>query len=245
MGIVNLQDTFARGLFFQGIMYIGFIEAFHQAIHFKLVKNRKVNILLGTIIGSFFGTSFKSYQLFHMDHHKYCNTLKDPEILFYKIKDGSNAIVSCLKAPITLKKYTNIINNYGKTKNIEKILILSWHIFFILWIYLFGFLSFMKYIGGGFFVFFLFEYLIGQSQHYDKKIINNVLKNKEQSINIVLPYWLSFLVLFTNLHATHHLYPGCSWDKVYEKFKKEQDAKDLKFIDFILMWFRKGPKRLV
>lgn len=234
----------------QGLMFVGFIEAFHQTIHSKLMPNKNVNVVIGTVIGAFFGTSFQAYRRFHLNHHKYCNTPNDPEILFYKFRDNkkiSNPYVTLIFSPAILMRYTGIINKYErKMSNIEKMLIALVYVFLFLVIYKYGWVIFLKHIGIPFLIFSMIEYLIGQSQHYNKEIKNEIDRKDKQSINLILPYWVSFLVLFTNFHSTHHIFPGCPWYGIYNKFKKEEKyySHNLSFFQFLKLWLKKGPKYL-
>src|SRR5262249_22015137 len=72
-----------------GSILIGYIIAylqlfFHEAAHYNLHPDRKINDLLcNTFVSGIVGQNIKSYRPIHWDHHRYLGTTMDTEISYF------------------------------------------------------------------------------------------------------------------------------------------------------------------
>ena len=72
-----------------GAIVIGYAMAFlqlffHEAAHFLIAKNRKMNDLLANIfIGSLVGQEIRRYRDIHFDHHRFLGTTRDTERSYF------------------------------------------------------------------------------------------------------------------------------------------------------------------
>lgn len=69
-------------LFIAPLQHALFILA-HEAAHYRLHPNRKINDLLGRIIGMSGGVSMCSYRVIHRLHHNYLYKPQDPDIALH------------------------------------------------------------------------------------------------------------------------------------------------------------------
>ena len=76
-------------LFGVGSILIGFILAYlmlflHEAVHFNLHPNRKMNDLLCNLfVSGITGQDVRNYRPIHWDHHRYLGTTMDTEITYF------------------------------------------------------------------------------------------------------------------------------------------------------------------
>lgn len=60
----------------------------HEAVHGGLAKSRRINDLIGELIAWMFLLDFHTYQRSHLAHHKYLNTMQDPDWARYNAPES-------------------------------------------------------------------------------------------------------------------------------------------------------------
>ncbi len=90
--IVYLETTFPQ-LFFITVPLAAFLIGYsiaylqlflHEAAHYNIHPNRKINDFLANIFfGALTGTHIKSYRIIHWDHHRFLGTPKDSEHSYF------------------------------------------------------------------------------------------------------------------------------------------------------------------
>lgn len=241
----------------QGIAFIGLVEAFHQAVHLNLLPGRLPNQVLGGVLGGFLGMGYFAYRGFHLKHHQTTNSLEDPERLFHvESRLCSSPVLALLFSLCNLFRYSYIVNSAGiyfsarerSLAWVDKLFALIVTATLLILLVLFPF-AWLKALGLPLLVFGCFEFLMGQSQHYQKPDVDVAPRGAEHyvaGVNISIPYPLAFMVLFTNLHATHHAKPGIKW---YETPVRLQDdirqgiaSRPMSSLVFLRRWFAYGVK---
>ena len=96
----------------------------HEAAHGILFNNRKVNDFVGQyILGAPYGGDMKSYRHYHLKHHRYAQTEKDPDLaLSSKFPVTQGSLMRKLFRDITGQTYLRIrLARFSrdKTKHIE------------------------------------------------------------------------------------------------------------------------------
>lgn len=243
----------------QALFFVGFFEAFHQAVHHRLVKNKKLNVVLGHIFGMVMGSNFYAYRGFHLKHHSKLNTKEDPERKLFNGENYSkNIIINILRAPILAYKNSTIFNQAdiflnekerklsGRTNLINNTFSLA----ILVMIYMHTEISFKVFIAP-MFLFLYVEYFIGHSQHY---YCNNGYKlslssnnlNNEETTDLLIPKWASYIMLHANLHTLHHSRPGVNWPKIWKENNKSISTgkinKPIKITIFLKDFIANGPK---
>jgi fatty acid desaturase len=64
-----------------GGRYVALGIAMHDAVHYRLFKNRRVNDFVGSVlVGAPILMSMRDYRAVHLDHHRYLGSDRDPEL---------------------------------------------------------------------------------------------------------------------------------------------------------------------
>jgi len=236
----------------QGFFMVGQMEMLHQAVHSNLFTVRWINNFFGFLAGILHGISFIAYKRFHIIHHGYCNTAKDPEKHYYPIKSPLRALL--LYPSILLIRNANVINSgrYLKMENGDLIL----HKLNMICIFVIPIASILLTVEYPkemllaywlpYVVFFYVELFMAQSQHYFSDERATAPRQNEQykeAVNILLPWPLGFLCLYTNHHATHHVHPSAKWHQI--PTKTHEDAEyvfSLSLFDFIRTCLKHGAR---
>jgi fatty acid desaturase len=237
--------------------FVGLIEVFHQSVHLNLLPAKSANIAIGLFLGGFFGTGFFAYRGFHLRHHVTTNTIDDPERVFYGGRVAKyGRLISLLLVPLFVLRYANAVNksaiyfspSEARKAWLDKVSIV------LVGLMLVGLLVLHPVAWGKAFalpmmVFFFLEYFMAQSQHYGKEVLLVAPRGEQHysaGINVYLPWWLSFVCLFTNLHAVHHSRPSLKWYEVWGRFKRDRiegrAPRAMYPWQFFGMWFSSGPK---
>lgn len=91
-GIIFVDTSYPRLLpvaVLLGALVIGYFIAyiqlfFHEAAHFNVAPERKLNDWLANVfIGSFVGQDIKAYRVVHFDHHRFLGTPQDTERSYF------------------------------------------------------------------------------------------------------------------------------------------------------------------
>jgi len=237
-------------IFIQGVIFVGFMEGFHQTIHSNLFSIKIVNNIFGFIFGAFLGISFVAYKRFHIKHHATSNTSKDPEKLFYRNKLATYKLLlfpfafllktaSIVNKGNYLKEQDSFLHNLAmKLNTLFPLIPITLTIFFpkiMLFTYWLPYL-----------VFFYVEIFMSQSQHYFSVERESALRSQDQykdSVNILLPWPLGFLCLYTNHHATHHVQASLKWYDTPKRTKLDSEKVfSMNFLKFIALCISKGTR---
>lgn len=115
----NLEILTSKTIFvFLTMIWLGFwfqsLHLFvHEATHFNLHKNKKINDLFGNILSIFFmGLLIKDYRKKHWDHHKNLGTISDAENSYFNSIKLKN-IISYL---LLINIFKKILQNFKKKK---------------------------------------------------------------------------------------------------------------------------------
>jgi fatty acid desaturase len=239
------------GVPIQGLLFVGMMEGFHQAVHFNLHDWRPANMLLGRLFGALLGLGFTAYRRFHLEHHALTNTPSDPERFFYE--KAISAGMMFLVPFVALVRNANVINRgayvpegeYRSHRNellslvAARSLMVALTIFYplsMLWLYWVPYL-----------VFFLVELMIAQSQHYfsaERPVAPKGVEHYAEGVNIRLPAALGFLILYTNHHATHHVKASLKWYEVPAQSRRDAAlVREVGLLQFAYRCLREGGKK--
>jgi fatty acid desaturase len=239
------------GVPLQGLLFVGLMEGFHQAVHFNLHDWRPANMLLGRLFGAHLGLGFTAYRRFHLEHHALTNTPGDPERFFYE--KAIPAWMMFLVPFVALARNANVINRGVYVPQDERsshrrellslivarVLMLALTIFYplpMLWLY------WMPYL-----VFFLVELMISQSQHYfstERPIAPKGVEHYAEGVNIRLPAALEFLILYTNHHATHHAKASLKWYEIPGQSRRDAALfREVGLLEFACRCLHEGGKK--
>jgi len=244
-------------VFLQGVALIGIVEAFHQAVHLNLLPGRLPNQILGSVLGGFLGMGYFAYRGFHLKHHQTTNSQEDPERLFHvESRLRLSPALALLFSLGSLFRYSHIVNNAGLYFSarerslawVDKVFALVVTATLLVLLVLFP-LAWLKVLGLPLLVFGCLEFLMGQSQHYQKPDVDVAPRGEEHyvaGVNISIPYPLAFMMLFTNLHATHHAKPAIKWYETPQRLKddirKGVAGQPMSLAAFMRNWFAHGAK---
>lgn len=239
------------GIVIQGFIFVGTMEAFHQAVHMNLHPWRPFNILLGRLTGAHLGLGFSAYRRFHMTHHSTTNTADDPEKAFY---EKPATTLGMLVYPfVYLVRNANVINrgSYLRPEEVtahrlELFSSLAFRIGTITVTYFHPFPMLLAY-WLPFLVFFYIELFLSQSQHYFSTECQKAPRGIEhyaEGVNVNLPWPLDYLCLYTNLHATHHVKASIKWYETPSMTKRDAShVVSIGLIAFLHACLTKGPRR--
>lgn len=239
------------GVPIQGLLFVGMMEGFHQAVHYNLHDFRPANMLLGRLFGAHLGLGFTAYRRFHLAHHALTNTPEDPERFFYE--KAMPAWKLFLVPAVGLVRNANVINRGAYVPQSERrahrlelmslfvprVLAVVLTVFYplpMLWLYWLPYL-----------VFFIVELLLSQSQHYfsaERPAAPKGIEHYAEGVNIRLPSVIGFLLLFTNHHATHHVKASLKWYEVPAQSRRDAElVQEIGLLQFAGVCMRKGGKK--
>lgn len=200
----------------QALLFVGLMEAFHQAVHRNLHAHRAINNALGRLLGAHLGFSFTCYRRFHNQHHARANHSDDPEKLLYQRE--ISVMEQCLAPGWHLFKSTMIVNRGDflqasdtRIASYERASVVVFKVGALVLTLAFPMPMIFAY-WLPFIIFTYIESIVSQSQHYfwpQTPVDHRV--DHAASLNLTLPSPISFLLLNTNYHATHHVAPRTKW----------------------------------
>ena len=252
--LTNIQGPYwvtALSLIAQGFIFVGFMEAFHQAVHMNLHPWKPVNMVLGWLTGAQLGLGFSAYRRFHITHHSNTNTADDPEKAFY-VKPASRFGL-ILYPFVYLFRNASIVNS-GKylsqneltAHRLEMTSVFIFRVITLIATYFYPLQMLMAY-WLPYYLFFYLELLISQSQHYfsDEQLkAPRGIEHYQASVNIDLPWPLGFLCMHTNLHATHHVRASTKWyETPFSTRKDKQHIVNVGFIKFVHLTMSNGARQ--
>lgn len=238
------------GVILQGFIFVGTMEAFHQAVHMNLHPWRPLNIFLGRLTGAHLGLGFNAYRRFHMTHHSTTNTPQDPEKAFYETP--ASALGMFVYPFVYLFRNANVINKgyYLRPEEVSshRVEVLSTLVFRLGTIavtYFYPmqmlFAYWLPYL-----VFFYVELFLSQSQHYfsiERQKAPRGTEHYAEGVNVNLPWPLDYLCLYTNLHATHHVKASIKWYETPSITRRDAHrVVSIGFFEFLFACLTKGPR---
>jgi len=75
------------GIFLIGAMFAHAVELQHQFLHFSAFQSRRINKIVGTLLGLPTLTSFHAYRRSHLEHHRNLGTSNDTPFFTYRFVD--------------------------------------------------------------------------------------------------------------------------------------------------------------
>lgn len=235
----------------QGLMFVGLMELFHQAVHLNLHRSRALNLILGRLAGAHLGLGFVAYRRFHLAHHNNTNTADDPERDFYQTPASTTGLwlypfiyLFRNAGVINQGKYLRAEDRLGHRVDLVSILVFRaasialtvvypWPMLMAYWL--------------PYFVFFYIELYMSQSQHFfsaEARQAPRGLEHYAASVNITLPFPLGFLCLYTNEHATHHVKASVKWYDTPAKTREDAAyVCSIPAIAFLKVLFSEGAKQ--
>lgn len=240
---------------------VGLSEVYHQGVHRNLfARSHFWNRFFGKLAGAMLGIDFDAYRSFHLRHHRFANTPKDPEWYIYKdpafqeIAGGWEGLSSYSRVwrIIRLTRYfASALAAFGK--GIFFIRIVRWTI--PLAIAAIGYLEGLpllliaaKVTVAWYLPLFLLLFVdiaLVHSEHYATQEVaggvHGAVPHDVQygvSWNLKLPAPLGFLFLRRNVHAEHHILPGTHWTQA----RDQGTGRTLRLGEYLGMFWRQGPR---
>lgn len=235
----------------QSLMLLGLVEAFHQCVHGNLFPQRAMNIVFGIINGLVLGANFYSYRQLHGKHHMYSNTRNDPEQEFYR--GASGRLITLLIIPFIVTRNVQVSNNSKHLVPDSQKRVYALNNIAVFLVTILGIVALVLYTDLALrvflvplMIFYYIEFFIAQSQHYNTDYIDQDRitpeKQLEVSVDIKLPYYIGFLMLFTNYHATHHYAQRTKWYDSPVVAKGISNRREIGFMSFLKIWWRDGRR---
>lgn len=239
----------------QGVLYVGVLEALHQATHGNLFTARWANRAVGMVLGALLFMPYTRYKFFHAYHHAYTATDLDPEKALY-VSPMKGAFAPFILAPWGQVGFSSLVlktNKYLKERYSSEDAVSIAFVFLCLgaflaclavdpWRAVCAFLI-------PFCVFAWADYLFNQAEHYNIPILESERPEQATSSNdLLLPRWLSVIFLNRNLHRVHHCFPKTPWYSAPAKFRQMQQegvglaSQTLSFGEFCKNYFNNGPR---
>ena len=224
---------------------IGFAESVHGNISGKHQSLKWVNPIVGVMSAMFLLFSYTMHKWDHLLHHKYTN---DPELdpdYFVKADDPFGVIVRCLlilfkNVPYAIRNWnhpaTDTKRNYiqGSLEILIPIAILvvitnvttlPWYFFLVSYVF--------PLLMGTFLLGLFFDYFVHIPHDNQERFGNtNVIRFTPKLDRVITWIWL-----WQNYHAIHHLFPAIpfyNYKKVFNKSEKELRELDLPVFDIVV-----------
>lgn len=238
----------------QGFFFVGLLEMTHQCVHHAFIaRSRNLNESVGLIAAALIGINMVTYRYFHLHHHRHTCDQEDPEGHLYA--DSPRTRWFFLVAPIAHLYVATGINRLadqyvparkkGEWQRARGVLIsvmlglgllCAWNPVFFLQAYLLPLCLFAW-----------FDFLFSQAEHYGADIADADSARNVASVSydVVVPHWLSHLMLNRNLHRVHHVWPRTRWFEAPARLQEldaMQPGRVLSFFRFSQRWFAEGPR---
>ena len=230
---VKLINTFFILLISINIgFWIAYITLFlHEASHFNLSKNKKINNVLSNIfIGWFSGTEVNSYRKIHFEHHKHLGETTDTETSYFEELNSLTIIkfITGIHSLKTFNKRNKTLQKNNGTKNFSMMyffISLILHVFILLILLNINIYSAISWILGVWCFFPLFAALRQLLEHRDENANPNKNYSKENHGAITRIFGDDLFSSFLggagfNRHLLHHWEPQISYTRLknLEKF---------------------------
>jgi fatty acid desaturase len=237
---------------FQAFFFIGLQELKHQAVHRNFLSVAWVNDVIGMWAAALFGHNFIGYRYFHLRHHQFFCTEKDPEGDLYQL--GWTTRWVCVLGAIeqlwvayqtnrfsaqyvpSLKQRAWRISRLMIYCNVVCWCVLAWFKpFAVLWVLIIPFCLFAW-----------LDFWFTQAEHYQTSIVQTPQSHEPSAatLDVMLPSWLSFLMLHRSLHRTHHQWPAIHWSNLRnaQPLLPCDGKQSMRFFSFCARWFKFGPR---
>ncbi len=242
---ISLWLHFLLSAYLFYMIYTPLHEAVHGNISGKHQSLKWVNPVVGVISAIFLLFSYTEHKWDHLLHHKYTNDQKlDPDY-FVKADNPFSVIIRCLL--ILLKNVPYAIRNWnhpdintkrnviqGILENLIPIAILvvitnmttlPWYFFLISYVF--------PLLMGTFLLGLFFDYFVHIPHDNQERFGNtNVIRFSPKLDRVITWIWL-----WQNYHAIHHLFPAIpfyNYKKVFNKSEKELRELDLPVFDIVV-----------
>ena len=84
MALTENPILIAIGIFLIGAMFAHAVEIQHQCLHFSAFQSRRINKIIGILLGLPTLTSFHAYRRSHLEHHRNLGTSNDTPFFTYR-----------------------------------------------------------------------------------------------------------------------------------------------------------------
>jgi len=202
-----------------------FFNALHYCTHDTFVKSRNLNYLIGVSFGCITILNFALYKPYHMQHHGYLFTDKDPEptnrsiesklqylfemlVPLFFIDNWLQSLKTMLRSgiPNIFKRNAPRLTESDRMRVVLNNCVLLMWVGFVTWltlafgavvIWLYWFPLFISHILANFVIL---------PEHYETDCVTG--RNKVNSRTIKSGFLTRFFIVGLNYHTEHHLYPG-------------------------------------
>ena len=201
----------------------------HEAVHYRLFKNRKLNEIVGEFLAWPLVLTMKGYRNSHLAHHQNLNTAEDPDYnqwdKYYQFpKSKTQMLMALIENALgigliydltqTAFKHTEqfeVHNRIPLTLRLSQLafyaLIISLSIAFSFWqlLLLYWFVPLLTATK-------FFDYLRAMAEHYGMESSNDFNSSRNTF------GWECFLIAPYNIciHLAHHLHPGVPWYNLHK-----------------------------
>lgn len=247
--IAYTEEIYIKTLFsvMQGWLLIGVLEAVHQCTHQNFFTSRRANKIIGMFLGMGILIHFVRYRFFHAHHHAYTATPKDPERSLY-LGGAKYGLFAFVLAPYSYFYFVYVVfasryvaHSHVKSEHLNTVLYIA-----ILAVLLAGSvwkpMLFLFHYWLPLSIFSWLDYLFNQAEHYGSTEITEASDSSYTTNDLLLPRFISALILFRNFHRVHHLSPTTPWFRMPSEYRAN-GFSGMPFRYFLRKYFRDGPRR--
>lgn len=191
-----------------GLLYAHLIQILHESVHGTLF-NRKIDTIIGSIIGLPSLTNFFRYRHLHLNHHRFLGSIKDKEFFSYDHMTNMPNLKKLILEAISLKRYQQkIIDTFSyKEKKTNELVLDALYVLVhsaIIIINIKFYLSCV--VVANLIVTNLVSYLIELPEHFmADRSSTSIWKNTNSfDANFIYEWFTNY----NNRHIEHHLYPA-------------------------------------
>lgn len=231
----------------QGLLLVGVLEAVHQSTHQNFFTARWANKYVGMALGLGILIHFARYRFFHAHHHAYTATQLDPERSLY-LGATKNGALSFVLAPYSYLLFAYIVfasrfvaYSHKKDERLNTILFVSFLAAMLVGSFWYPTL-FLFHYWLPLFVFSWLDFLFNQAEHYGSKEISGDSDPIHVTNDLLLPRFISFLILFRTFHRVHHISPKTPWFLMPAEYKAI-GLPGMPFKYFLRKYFQEGPRQ--
>lgn len=208
----------------------------HEGTHQNIHPNKKLNLFITRYFCHFpFFVSHSQYSFYHLSHHRFLGTAKDPDLYFYK--SGYKSVGAFLKEAlinlVTLQYVVKFIQYFNglptwlmgkKTDNYKNdylAFLFFWTILIIFISYFNIWLPYLIYILIPNLILLPWVYLLNKYQHFAPAVLDNPYSANVKLNNSLLQHYL--FPLNVNFHKTHHQSPSTPYYLLPEQELSNKD----------------------
>ncbi len=230
----------------QGLLFVGVLEAVHQATHENLFRQRWANKWVGTVLASLLMLHFVHYRFFHAYHHAHTATSQDPERALYQ-GSTARAATAWLLAPwsylqfsLTVTRDQHVSERYSAACQTNAMILFAFVATVVGLTAIWSQESILAY-WLPLALFAWFDYPLNQAEHYGMTEIPEGASPAAVTNDLILPSFFCWMFLFRNYHRVHHLAPKTPWHDAREVFFQGLGPQ-LSFGEFLAQYFKRGPR---